>query len=154
MKKLSALSSLLCLALLRAQQERQQKAIDALLTNGAQSFTDTADQDRYDECEAAVNNALQSIKQHAKHLKVGRHLTLTRAAVAMPTFQGILPKDKYYTAIGSIANAALSRMLRDILALPDIPEVESHRLSELCHILNSLEGLFSEESGVCFFVRY
>ena len=30
----------------------------------------------------------------------------------------------------------------DILALPDITEVESHRLSELCRILHALEGLF------------
>ena len=33
-------------------------------------------------------------------------------------------------------------MLQDVLALPDITEVESHRLSELCRILNALEGLF------------
>ena len=59
--------------------------------------------------------------------------------------QGILTKSKYYSAIGSIADAALSRMLRDIIALPDIPEIESHRLSELCRILNSMEGLFSED---------
>lgn len=32
-----------------------------------------------------------------------------------------------------------------MLALPDIPEVESHRLSELCRILNALEGLFVED---------
>jgi hypothetical protein len=37
-------------------------------------------------------------------------------------------------------------MLEDILALPDITEVESHRLSELCRILNALEGLFSGEA--------
>ena len=79
-------------------------------------------------------------------------LTVRLFAIFNPIFQGILPKAKYYTAIGSIANAALSRMLHDILALPDIPEVESHRLSELCHILNALEGLFSEESEVRFFV--
>lgn len=41
--------------------------------------------------------------------------------------------------------AALSRILGDILALEDITEVESHRLSELCHILNALEGLFVED---------
>jgi centromere/kinetochore protein ZW10 len=32
-----------------------------------------------------------------------------------------------------------------MLALGDIPEVESHRLSELCRILNALEGLFVED---------
>lgn len=45
-----------------------------------------------------------------------------------------------------MVDAALSRILRDILALPDITEVESHRLNELCHILNALEGLFVETS--------
>lgn len=39
------------------------------------------------------------------------------------------------------------RVLGDILALPDITEVESHRLSELCRILHALEGLFIEDPG-------
>ena len=30
----------------------------------------------------------------------------------------------------------------DVLALEDITDMESHRLSELCHILNVLEGQF------------
>jgi len=59
--------------------------------------------------------------------------------------QGILTKTKYYSAIGLVADAALSRILRDVIALPDIPEIESHRLSELCRILNAMEGLFSED---------
>jgi hypothetical protein len=59
--------------------------------------------------------------------------------------QGILTKGKYYTAIGLVTEAALSRILQDILALSDIPEVDSHQLSELCRILNSLEGLFHED---------
>lgn len=44
-----------------------------------------------------------------------------------------------------IVDVALSRVLQDTLALPDIPEMESHRLSELCRILNALEGLFVED---------
>lgn len=59
--------------------------------------------------------------------------------------QGILTKGKYYTAIGLVTEAALSRILQDVLALEDIPEVESHQLGELCRIFNSLEGLFSED---------
>jgi hypothetical protein len=58
----------------------------------------------------------------------------------------VLPKSKYYIALGFVVDAALSRVLADILALPDIPEVESHRLSELCRILNALEGLFVEDT--------
>jgi hypothetical protein len=61
--------------------------------------------------------------------------------------QPVLPKGKYYTAVGSVVNVALTRMLDDVLALPDIPEVESHRLSELCRIWNALEGLFVEDAS-------
>jgi hypothetical protein len=61
--------------------------------------------------------------------------------------QHVLPHGKYFTAIGSITDAAIFRLIADILALPDITEVESHRLSELCRILNALEGLFSENDG-------
>jgi centromere/kinetochore protein ZW10 len=35
-------------------------------------------------------------------------------------------------------------MLEDITKLPDITADESHRLSELCRMLNALEGLFVE----------
>ena len=44
-----------------------------------------------------------------------------------------------------MVDAALSRMLHDVLALSDIPEVESHKLSELCRILSALEALFVED---------
>lgn len=56
-----------------------------------------------------------------------------------------MTKSKYYSSIGSLVDAALSRILDDVLALPDIPEVESRRLSELCKILHALEGLFVED---------
>ena len=43
-------------------------------------------------------------------------------------------------------------MLDDILALSDITEVESHRLSELCRIFTALEGLFVDDlEQVCRF---
>lgn len=42
-------------------------------------------------------------------------------------------------------NFCLSCIIDDILALPDITEVESHRLSELCRILHALEGLFIDD---------
>ena len=41
----------------------------------------------------------------------------------------------------------LSKMLEDILALPDIPAVDSQKLSELCRILNSLERLFIDDGS-------
>ena len=57
----------------------------------------------------------------------------------------MLGKTKYFDVLGSLVNFSLVRILGDILALPDITEVESHRLSELCRILHALEGLFIED---------
>jgi centromere/kinetochore protein ZW10 len=52
--------------------------------------------------------------------------------------------------VGAIVEVSLERILENILAIPDIPEVESHKLSELCRILAALEGLFVEDfSEVC-----
>lgn len=62
-----------------------------------------------------------------------------------PCEQTVLAKSKYYDALGAVVQTAISRILRDVLTLEDITEVESHRLSELCHILNALEGLFMED---------
>jgi len=50
--------------------------------------------------------------------------------------QGILSKSEYFGALGSLVNFCLSCIMDDILALPDITEVESHRLSELCRMLH------------------
>ncbi|KAF8916015.1 Centromere/kinetochore Zw10-domain-containing protein [Mucidula mucida] len=108
-------------------QYRQRESLDKIIVDGAAGFTFTGDQDRYDECEAALSRALQDIRQAAAQ------------------WRGVLTKSKYYAAIGAITEAVLSRVLDDITALPDIPEVESRRLSELCRILHALEGLFVED---------
>ncbi|KAJ7696579.1 hypothetical protein B0H17DRAFT_1198090 [Mycena rosella] len=104
--------------------EQHRQSANDTIARGAEGFTFTADQDRYDECESAISRAVQEVKRLAQRWK------------------GILNKSKYYTAIGMVTDAALSRVLEDVLALPDIPEVESHRLSELCRILHGLEALF------------
>ncbi|KAF8634600.1 hypothetical protein AX17_004189 [Amanita inopinata Kibby_2008] len=114
--------------------EQQKQMVHSILIEGAQGFVDSADEGRYDECESAVNDILRKIRHLANKLK------------------GLLPKNQYYLAIGSVVEAALSKMLQDILALPDIPEVESHKLSELCRILNALEGLFVEDYNQPSFV--
>jgi protein transport protein DSL1/ZW10 len=56
----------------------------------------------------------------------------------------VLARSKYLYTIGVLVESVLSRILEDVLELDDIPEVESHRLSELCKILSALEGLFVE----------
>ena len=44
-----------------------------------------------------------------------------------------------------MVDTTLVYLLDAILALPDITEVESHRLSELCRFANSLESLFMDD---------
>ncbi|RXW23875.1 hypothetical protein EST38_g1968 [Candolleomyces aberdarensis] len=107
---------------------------DQILVDGTQRFAFTGDQERYDECEEAINKVVRNIKDLARKI------------------QPILTKTKYYQAVGRLVDAALSRVLHDIIALPDIPELESTRLAELCRIFNSLEGLFSEDPTQSSFV--
>lgn len=52
----------------------------------------------------------------------------------------------YYTALGGIINDVLARVLKDVLGLRDIPEVESQRLAALCRILHPLDELFVESA--------
>ena len=56
--------------LLTLNQDQQRQHIDGILVEGAQGFTYTGDQDRYDECETAVNEALKNIRRLAQRLKV------------------------------------------------------------------------------------
>ncbi|KAG6332376.1 hypothetical protein ID866_6708, partial [Astraeus odoratus] len=113
--------------------EKQVAALNRTL-EGADGFTGTSDQDRYDECEMAVTTILRNIRGAAQ------------------AWKPILPKSKYYLAVGHVVDSVLSRILEDILAIPDIPEVESHKLSELCRILSALEGLFVENTDESSFV--
>ena len=64
----------------------------------------------------------------------------------------VLTKSWYFEALGSIAGAALSRILASVLALEDITKTESHKVSELCHILDALEGRFVEDPDQLSFV--
>jgi len=93
----------------------------------AEGFIGTAEQDHYDECEEAVMGVLSHVRKVARQWK------------------GILSKSKYFDVLGSLVNFCLMSVMDDILALPDITEVESHRLSELCRILHALEGLFVDD---------
>ena len=91
-----------------------------------------------------MNQVLQDIRKFAQQTKVSGALPCEQPR-SDNSSQAILAKSKYYEAIGAVVNAALARILRDILALPDITEVESHKLNELCRILNASEGLFVED---------
>lgn len=92
----------------------------------AEGFVDTGDQEHFDECESVMSDALRCIRSSAFEWK------------------SVLPTSKYNRATGVVVEAALTKILGDVLALPDIPELDSHRLCELCRILNALEGLFAD----------
>jgi centromere/kinetochore protein ZW10 len=64
----------MCVTLLSTDEykERQRTTINEIL-DAAKGFTYTSDQDRYDECESAVNSVLQKIKRLAQQLKVRIH---------------------------------------------------------------------------------
>ncbi|EIW79411.1 hypothetical protein CONPUDRAFT_59149 [Coniophora puteana RWD-64-598 SS2] len=106
--------------------EAEQDAVREVLGE-AEGFTESGDQERYDDYETTIAQVQQMIRRLPNKWKP------------------VLPRSKYYEAIGAVVEAALGKMLEGITALPDIPEVESHKLSELCRILNSLEGLFVED---------
>lgn len=111
----------------------------------ADGFTDTSDQERYDECEMVITRILRDVRSVAHAWKVStllRTLSFTQLST-----KSILTKSKYYTAMGLVVDGVLSRILDSILAISDIPEVESHKLSELCRILTALEGLFVENTS-------
>jgi len=103
--------------------EKQRDAVQRILAR-AEGFVDTADQDRFDECENVMSLVLRDVRSVAYQWKT----TLARS--------------KYYHALGLVVDAALTTVLDAVLALPDIPEVESQKLSELCRIFDALEGLF------------
>ncbi|THG95092.1 hypothetical protein EW026_g6495 [Hermanssonia centrifuga] len=111
---------------------QSQKVNDIL--DSAEGFVGTTDQERFDVCEAAVNQVLQNVRRFAQQVKL------------------VLAKGKYYQAVGGVVNSALSRILDDVLALPDVTAEESHKLSELCHILAASEGLFVEDPAQPSFV--
>ena len=107
----------------------------------------TNDQDKFDTCEEAVNAVVKKVKRVWQAWKVSRQPlgpNLVHSRNADHLLQGILPHGRHLTAIGRIVDTVLSRMLQDITKLPDITADESHRLSELCRMLNALEGLFVE----------
>jgi len=63
-------------------------------------------------------------------------------------FKSTLTHSAYSEALGSLLDDVLARIIEDIISLPDIPEMESHRLGELCKLMNPLEELFVDNGEV------
>lgn len=113
----------------------------------AEGFIYTNDQDRFDACEEAVNAVVKKVKKLWQVWKVSEqplNSNLLNGRDIGHLYQGILPHGRHLTAVGKIVNSVLSKILEDITKLPDITADESHKLSELCRMLNALEGLFVE----------
>lgn len=122
--------------------------IDEIL-DVTEGFMYTNDQDRFDTCEEAVNAVVKKVKRVWQVWKVSKkplRPSLVHGHDANRIHQTVLPHSRHLAAIGRVVDAVLSRMLEDITKLPDITADESHRLSELCRMLNALEGLFVEGS--------
>jgi len=112
-----------------------------------EGFIYTNDQDRFDSCEEAVNAVVKKVRRLWQVWKVSEqslNSSLVHDHDIDHLHQGMLPHGRHLTAVGKIVNSVLSRILEDITKLPDITADESHRLSELCRMLNALEGLFVE----------
>lgn len=56
--------------------------------------------------------------------------------------QPVLPRSTHTEILGELASTLIARMTDQILALEDITEVESNRLTELLKAVQTLEGLF------------
>lgn len=64
-----------------------------------------------------------------------------------PSSQPVLSSIRTQTALGTILNAVLGRMLDEIIGLQDITTKESSRLNEACRMIHPLEELFVEAPG-------
>lgn len=73
---------------------------------------------------------------------------LTYPFLPSSSSQPILSTHLFLSALGSILNSVLARMLQEIIALQDITTKESHRLNEVCKMIHPLEELFVEEVGM------
>ncbi|KAG8678618.1 hypothetical protein FRC08_017636 [Ceratobasidium sp. 394] len=89
-----------------------------------EGFRNIQDQAHYQECRRAVTRCTQAVTKFSRDTKP------------------VLPPAKYYIALGALVDDVLVRVTEDILAMPDIPETESHRLHDICRIVHAFESLF------------
>ena len=69
---------------------------------------------------------------------------------AMLIRQGVLAASTRQEVMGQLVDYTVSLMASDILALPDITELESSRIGELCKLVHPLDQLFMNPAAeVC-----
>jgi len=107
--------------------DRETRALKTLLAN-AERFVGMSVDVRFQHAQ----DTMKKILERVHHTSAARKPLMTTVA--------------YYTALGSIINDVLMRVLKEVLRLRDIPEVESQRLAALCRILHPLDELFVESA--------
>jgi len=95
------------------------------------------------KAERFVRMSIDVRFQHAQDtmMEILERVHHTSAALKPP-----MTTTAYCTALGTIINGVLARVLKEVLVLRDIPEVESQRLAALCRILHPLDELFVESA--------
>lgn len=63
-----------------------------------------------------------------------------------------MPASAYYPTLGYLIDTTVKRISAEVLALPDITEVESEKLDELLKVLQPLEDIFEGAEPVCLLV--
>ncbi|KZS94348.1 hypothetical protein SISNIDRAFT_484577 [Sistotremastrum niveocremeum HHB9708] len=107
---------------------REEEKVDAILDK-AHGFGEISNDRRQEQVQEAVEEVLREIRSTAYEWK------------------SVLARTDYSIATGAVVNAALTRITRDVLALPDITEMESERLAEATRTLESLQNLFVGADG-------
>lgn len=105
--------------------DREIEGIEKLIAK-ADGFTESGDDTKFEQYRATVERVLDDIIETSRSWKT------------------ILTRTAYLHASGALVDDILARMIEEITSLPDIPELESHRLNDLLRMLNPLEGLFGE----------
>ncbi|KAL7415552.1 hypothetical protein BDY24DRAFT_263485 [Mrakia frigida] len=98
-----------------------------------------------DEAHAFVDS---SSLQRSKDLEMCLKRVVFKMQLLSRVYKPILSTHLFLSALGSILNSVLARMLQETIALQDITTKESHRLNEVCKMIHPLEELFVEEVGM------
>jgi hypothetical protein len=106
-----------------AQQQLLEECLDQ-----THSFEATYDEARFHQCQRAMRQIVVVMQQLSK------------------AWKPVLTTSNHQMACGRLIDVILQRVLRDVIALNDISEVEGEKLSELLRSLNELEVLFRTSS--------
>jgi centromere/kinetochore protein ZW10 len=114
----------------------------ASVLDGARHFVDMSHDSFYHQAEDSVRTAVSQLETTAADTKVGGLAPL----IADP-YQSVLVNDQYFILLGSLVESVVTRLLDDIVALDDITEVESERISSILSLVETLDHLFQSPLG-------